>query len=406
MVKTINTQKWVQELLGHTVLLSLDLALLFCITFSGDYTIYGVPLFFIFWLIIFIIRRNFRLEKTEILGQIFILLTLLPILVQINKYSFEYYCGAYYAILYVNAIVFGTYVVERLLSDYPGSKLAQWLPAILLIFLGVLTEGSSGGGSRQSIIFGPNVYYRIVGVIFLLHLVIFQKYYTITIKKYQLWSLVTSFFVTVSALIITLYILFTTGSRGATIVGIVLLLSFLHTVLSIKIKWLKIASLGMLIYLVMLFLNSSFSASFFDSRAFWFYDRGASSGSIAARAGFLENFSSFFLEDNFLLGEGNSYLYSYPHNLYLDLLYNAGVFPFLVLVVFSAMYIVLLWKEKIPGNWKILTLIVLPIYLGSLVSGTLYDNYPVVSLILLLPIWMRNQVHTSSLREKIRRLDR
>ena len=398
MVKITNRQKWAQELLNGNAILSFDLMLLFCVTFSGDYKVHGIPIFFGFWLIIFIFRRNCRLEHAEILGQIFILLALMPLFIQVNKYSFEYFCGAYYVIFYVNVLVFGNHVVERLLSEHPGSELARWLPSISLICLGILTESSSGGGSRQSFIFGPNVYYRIIGIIFLLHLVTFQKYYTFNkyVSKYSVISLV----VTAVVLIITLYTLIETGSRGATIVGIFVLLSFSYTVLFIKTKWLKVASFVILSCLIIFFLNSDISESVFDSRAFWFYDRGTSSGSIEVRTGFMQNIESFFLEDNFWFGEGSRYLYSYPHNLYLDLLYNAGILPFLFLVVSSIRCIFLLWKEKIPRNWKILTIILLPIYFGSLVSGTLYDNYPIVSFILMFPIWIRNKIHTSSLKER------
>ena len=394
MTKIVNSQKWTQKLLEDIILLPLDLALLFCITFTGDYTIHGIPLFFVFWIIIFVFRRNFRLEKAEILGQIFIVLTFLPILFQFDKYSFAYYCGAYYAILYVNAIVFATHIIDRLLSETLGSKLVRWLPAISLLVLVGLTQILNGGGSRQSLVFGPNIFYRIIGITFLLHLVIFQKDYTS--NKSGIWISIASLFITIIFLNIALYVLIKTGSRGATIVGGILLFSFGYSLLFVKKKKLLIiAGIFLLLFINTLMMTSNFSSYFLDSRAFWFYDRGASSGSFQAREGFWGNLPSFFLEDNFLLGEGSNYLYYYPHNLYLDLLYNAGIFPCLILLIFTALYIILFLQGKVYGHWKILTIVMLPIYMGSLVSGTLYDNYSIISMIIMLPIWMLNPVRTS-----------
>lgn len=393
MVKVVNSQKWAQELLEDSILLPLDLVLIFCVSFSGDYAVAGVPLFFVFWLVIYVIRRNFKLGRAEFVAQILILFTFFPIILQADKYSIPYYFGAYYVILYTNVIVFSVNVVERLLSDSPGSKLARWLPAISLLFLGVLNQHFVEDSVRQSFLFGPNVYYRVIGVVFLLHFVLFQEDYTS--KNPKMWSSVNSLLVTIVSLNIALSIMIKTGSRGATIVGGFILLCFILSILAIKIKSLKIASLGVITCIIIFILNSAISSNISNSRAFWFYDRGSSSSSIATREGFLENLPSFFLKDNFLLGEGSSYLYYYPHNLYLDLLYNAGIIPFLILLVFTAIYIILFWKGKVHRNWKILTLVLSPIYIGSLVSGTLYDNYPVISMIILFPVLLLNHNRAS-----------
>lgn len=382
-----------KKILDDLILIPIDLILVFCATFSGEKTVYKIPIFFIFWLIIFILRRNFVLGKLEISLQVLSMIPLLPILIQFYKYNFAYYFAAIEVILYVNVIVFARHLIERLLSESPGAKLVRWLPVIALFLLGALTQYLSGDNSRQSFVFGPNVYYRIVAAIFFLHLIVFHESYTGKKEKISIFKLA----VTILAVIVTNYLLIKTGSRGAIIVGSLILLSFFYTVITIKSKVIKT---GILILIVLLFVLSLSSISpdiLSNNRAFWFYDRGASSSSISDRGEFIKQIPSFFLEDNFLLGEGSNYIYYYPHNLYVDLLFNGGIVPCLVLLASTFMYGIALWRWRVPRNWKFLTLILSPIYIGSLFSGTLYDNYAVISLIFIFPIWMLNQAHQKSL---------
>ena len=397
MLSTSKKQMLREKLLDDIILTIIDLILVFCATFSSEKTVYEIPVFFIFWLIIVVFRRNFILEKLEILVQVFSLVALLPILIQFYKYDFPYYFAAIEVILYVNVIIFANHLVNRLLSNSPGSKLVRWLPAILLFLLGVFTQRLSGDDPRQSLVFGPNVYYRIIGVIFLLHLILFYDSYAGTKEKTSIFNLG----VTILALMVAIYIMIKTGSRGAIIVGCFMLLSFIYTVISIKSKKIK---MGILIAIILVLLLNivlvlllnidliNFDKFLNENRSFWFYDRGASSSSISEREAFLKNTTSFFLKDDYLLGEGSDYIYAYPHNLYVDLLYNGGIFPCLVLLTNTVMYGIILWRWRIPHNWKILTLVLSPIYIGALFSGTLYNNYPVISLIIIFPIWMLNQV--------------
>ncbi|MGH8000303.1 MAG: O-antigen ligase family protein [Brasilonema sp.] len=401
MNKLVNSRKWAQQLLEDSILIPFDLALIFCITFSGEKTVSGVPIFLIFWLIIVILRRNFKLTRKEIFVQIFMGITFSPLLLQVYKYNFEYYFAAFSAILYVNALVFANDTLSRLLSDSPGAKLARWLPVILIIFLGILTLRFSGDSSRQSLIFGPNVYYRIIGVIILLQIVLFKKDY-INQDKSQMWYSITSLAVTLFSLSFAFFILLKTGSRGATLVGQFVLVYFYLSVISIKRKWLKITSLAIIGFLIVFIIYTAVSSLSSDYRGLWFYDRGSSSSSIKDRQGFLENLPSFFIKDNFLFGEGSEYLYSYPHNLYVDILYNSGIFPCLIVLTLTLVYLILFLKGKVNGNWNILTIVLfLPNYIGSLVSGTLYNNYPIISMIIMIPLWVQNQVGTSSDRNKI-----
>lgn len=390
--KTLNQDFW-----NNVIFLPIDLVLIFCSTFSGDNkTVYEIPLVLVLWTIVFVLRRNFILSQAEIFAQIFIFIALLPIFIQFYQYSFDYYFGAVSVILYVNIFVFAIHVIERSLSDSPGCKIVRWLPAITLIFLGVLSQQFSVNDPRQSFIFGPNIYYRIIATIFLLNLVLVHENYSSKKGKISILSLI----VTIFCLAIALSIMVKTGSRGATIVGIFMTLSFLYTILSIRLNWLKFAIIFIIFSLFAFAINSSFSKSIIDSRVFWFYDRGVSSTSIAVREGYWQNLTSFFLKDNFFFGEGSEYIYSYPHNIYLDLLYNGGFLPCVILIGFTAMYGIFLWKGKLNKNWKIITLVCSPIYIGSLFSGTLYDNYSIISIIFALPILIQNQIPTISIKNQ------
>ncbi|MBE9050162.1 hypothetical protein IQ243_07000 [Nostocales cyanobacterium LEGE 11386] len=387
MISGVQNKKHVnQDFLDNIILLPIDLALLFCATFSGQNKIlYDFPLFFVFWIIIFFLRRNLLLSSAEFLAQILIFLALLPIYIQFYKYNSDYYFGSIAIILYVNVLVFATQVIERLLSDSQSCKIVRWLPGISLIFMGILTQYFAGNDPRQSFIFGPNIYYRIIGSLFLLNLALVNETYSGRKQKTSIPSLI----VTIICLITALFIMLRTGSRGAIIIGIVMIFSFGYTVISMRLKWLKFATIALIFSLFAWLIQSSFSEYIFDSRAFWFYDRGVSSSSISTRQGFLQNLPSFFINDNYLLGEGSDYVYSYPHNIYLDLLYNGGFYPCLMLLVFTIFYIILLWQGKLNRTCKVLTLVCLPIYIGSLFSGTSYNNYSVISLIFMLPFWRK-----------------
>lgn len=155
MISGVQNKKHVnQDFLDNIILLPIDLALLFCATFSGQNKIlYDFPLFFVFWIIIFFLRRNLLLSSAEFLAQILIFLALLPIYIQFYKYNFDYYFGSIAIILYVNVLVFATQVIERLLSDSQSCKIVRWLPGISLIFMGILTQYFAGNDPRQSFIF-------------------------------------------------------------------------------------------------------------------------------------------------------------------------------------------------------------------------------------------------------------
>lgn len=383
-----------KNLINDLILLPFDLLLIFIATFSGEYKIsyfydIEIPLFLMAWIAIILVRRNLLISRREIYAQIIIFFFLLPILVQSYQYNLNYYLGISWIILYVNVIVFTYHLIKRLLRHQTGSKLVQWLPAIILILIGVLTQVVGGETSRISFIFGPNVYYRIIASVFLLHLVLFHERYSGIKHKIS----ISSFAVTLLCLIATLFIMIETGSRAATIISLVMIILFLFTVIKIKLKWLKFASLfGISLAAIWWHFKTDFFNVITDSRAFKFYDVGPTSASFAAREQYWQNLPSFFLNDNFLLGEGSNYLYSYPHNIYLDLLYNGGFFPALMLVMFTIIYGILLVQGKLNHYWKILTIIVLPIYIGSFFSGTSYDNYSVISLIFALPILNLSQV--------------
>jgi len=395
--KIWNKDNQLINLIDNIVFLPLDLALIFIATFAGEYkTIYDIPVFIIAWLAIITVRRNFVISQVEILAQVIIFFSLLPIIIQFNRYTFDYYFWTICIILYVNVLAFASDVIERLLSNRIGTKFVILLPGISLIFLGLITQRLSGSSPRISFVFGPNVYYRIIAVVFFLYLALAHKNYSKIKGKISISSLL----VTSLCLVSTLLIMVKTGSRGATIIGLLMILSFVYTLLKIKSLWLKLTSFVAILSMLGWFLINFILSSAADSRAFWFYDKGASSSSISERGGFWDNLPNFFLKDNYLFGEGSDYLYSYPHNIYLDLLYNGGFFPCLMLIIFSVLCGIYILQGKLQGSWKIIVIVFFPVFIGSFLSGTSYDNYSIVSLIFMLPIVIQHQVQVISNKKK------
>lgn len=372
-------------------LLIFDSVLIFCATFSGDFLIADImPAFFVFWLLI-LCRRGFKICKVELCVQIILLVIFFPNFLFFEKYSVIYYIASFFPCLYVNVIFFAIKVFPRfLIPSVPLPFIIVWSPSIVLLLLSLMGLVVNLDATRTSFIFGPNVFYRIIGILFLFQLLMLEERYMqakISVSK-RLLALLFSLISCLSAL----HLLIGTGSRGATILMVPVILLYLTSVLKTKDTRFKTFLFAFFLPLCLVIISQLFSLlmtsflSFTSRRSFTFVDVGQESNAISSRYDFLRNFIPFFETDNFLFGEGSSYKYSYPHNLYLDALYNSGIFPFMILVLFTVLFVFMLYRYRLSPGWKAVVILSVPIYIGSLVSGTIYDNYPIISLILVLPI--------------------
>jgi O-antigen ligase len=77
-----------------------------------------------------------------------------------------------------------------------------------------------------------------------------------------------------------------------------------------------------------------------------------------------------------------TYAGDYPHNLYLDAFFSSGVFTFLGIIIASIKYLHLLISQSQDKALHAMLISFIPIYIGSLFSGTLYNNYSILAVMI------------------------
>lgn len=446
MFKKINDKNTVNSLV-----LFVDIILSFCITFVGDYEVFHVPFIFILWIIL-ILRKRFRFKKLELKLQAILALIFLPIVIRPDNYIHSYYIAFIYPALYVNVVYFIVDIINRLNTLKIELVILKWLCFFVWIILFLITLGLNS--QRNSLFFGPNIYYRILGVMSISYLISSAKIASNNIKSRKIvlpYQLVIDRFLELTVTIVSILCLLKTGSRGGFLVSFIIIFVFIFNVFktnlllfkklkkkSIIISYLFVIASTFTFVIIILqsssyqFINSRFLLDFSESRTvqraigLGLNDKDIANNSSNTRAFFLELMPDFLKKQNIFLGEGTFYIEKvtdgnlfYPHNLYLDLLYNSGVFLAALFIIFSAIYFLLIFKwlyllsifplsvEKSTNSLKgknnchlILTLIFLPVYVGTLFSGTLYDNYSVLSVIICIPVMEFNSSKNIGLQNK------
>ena len=159
-------------------------ALIFSLLFVGDYTILGMPLYFILYPInlIFRVECNIQYTYREFILQ-FLLLSFFYINLFFEISNFEFYSfSIIILILSVNILpTFHFFIVNQYSFN---SKIS----IILLFFIFVLNLFSiTKSGNfflRNSYIFGPNIFYRIISYLFSLSILPFYFKLKKINKKY------------------------------------------------------------------------------------------------------------------------------------------------------------------------------------------------------------------------------
>jgi hypothetical protein len=385
-----------------TVLLVFDLLLLFSITFIGDYNISGFPLFFLIWLVL-LMRRKFSIGKIELIAQILTLALFLPTFIRPSLYLPIYYVSSIFPALYINAIYFGKQLFYRLRKNLQPT---QYMKTIILVLFLTLAYATVGLDSvRQSILFGPNVYYRAIGFFAVFYTYLFKE----TLKKTSGKRFSFSYSYDLLALFIVLgtsfFCLLRTNSRGSVFVILFLFLLTINMVIQ-KNK----ESLYKSVYVFLTFIFTltfiffepflsvfhkliSNSMSQISKSRISDFSFATQESSFGIRQYFFHNLPEYFSNHNFMFGEGNYYIVSinskdlfYPHNLYLDLLYNQGLYTLVIFMTASLFCAVSLLNGEVSTSLSSVATTLIPIYLGSQFSGTLYDNYSVLAVIILIPL--------------------
>jgi hypothetical protein len=185
----------------------------------------------------------------------------------------------------------------------------------------------------------------------------------------------------------TLFFCIKTGSRGALVVFFCIFMlasnAFLMAIKSTYYRTIVIL-LMVLLSAVLAFLYTFATdvleqSHLLDSRAFMM-----GGASVDERAIFYSELLQFIEGDHLLFGQGMNYTYAgdYPHNLYLDAFFSSGVFTFLGIIIASIKYLHLLISQSQDKALHAMLISFIPIYIGSLFSGTLYNNYSILAVMI------------------------
>ena len=334
-----------------------DVIIFIAMTFVGNYFFYDIPAFYIVWLALVLYRyvTGLTYTKIEYGSQLTAAIILFPIILS-NVTAPSLYTNTFFmVIMYINVMP----ILSRVLSIRHIVNPA-WL--IIIVLLPISLLNISSGIGRNSIVFGPNVLYRIYGVCFLLGFLIETRKGKIILGK---------LFIVLAALFINIM---ATGSRGGFLVFILCLGYVLFILRNKKAVLLSLCfTLGVIVLALVIYWDV---VEVFIWRLIYF---DPSNNSEAGRLYYYAQLSKFFDEGviNLIFGLGdNNHIYKfYPHNLLLETLVFNGLYT-----LFLVLSLMLLWFYSIISKYKQLGLIIfLPILLGSLLSGSMFDNYTFVS---------------------------
>lgn len=335
--------------------------LLLLFAFVGNAQIFNldISLFFILPPLIILTISNIKpLNVTRTLLLLIIVFCLLTI--HILTFTKEVIYFPLYVLWPLKAIIL--IILFAYTSHYPwplGNTLLFFIMTVILIMIGKIEEG------RLVSLFGPNMLYRIFGMLL---------FFTLLNTQFSTNRFLVSFFYLLS-LVVALYGLILTGSSGAIIVMLMIIAIYAS------------AKIHNLYYLVSMLLVSVFACYLLvlsQTSEFVVVLRIAHKlANIEASTrlvGWLEIMSHSFS----ILGARHSdfwsiwsYGYMYPHNLIVELYGFYGLFG-VIMIGFLLVNLRYLFQEAIRAN--IFAMSGLVIFLGSMFSGDLSDNYGALGL--------------------------
>jgi hypothetical protein len=384
------------NLLGY-LLLGMDSLLIFYLTFIAYHSIAGIP-FFIFGWVILLIRRSFAISKGELATQLITILLFIPVLIDPLKYvwrttdselaelgqtwnNWSYFWGAITTILYINIVPFYLNFFKRIFDNAKNQEICKYVLLLLSTMFFIVAILSAD--QRIYFVFGPNILYRIVGIVAAFKVSLF--YNKLKCRKSSLNFLDTA--TSIAVLLMTLFFCIKTGSRGALVVfSWISMLAFNAFLTAIKSRYYRTIVILLMVMLsaVLAFLYTFVTdvleqSHLLDSRAFM-----VGGESVDERASFYSDLLHFIEGNDLLFGRGMNYTYAgdYPHNLYLDAFLSSGVFTFLGVIIASIKYLHLLISQSQDKPLHAMLISFTPMYIGSLFSGTLYNNYSILAVMI------------------------
>ncbi|MEY8216684.1 MAG: hypothetical protein RPR97_19635 [Colwellia sp.] len=340
------------------ILCTLEFGLIIATFFVGNFFVGEIPAFVIVWLGVLLYRAivGVPFSTTEIKGQVILFIIILPLLIWgIYKQDTYYYC--FYQLVFAFSCL---PLINKSLAN-------KYFPYVAILFILFFTFGLVFlGAGRGGFIFGPNILYRIFGVLYM------SLFISILIRGID-WKWAN--LILLSSYILVFIGLVATGSRGATIILLlctIVLVIYLKNKLSLM-KFIVLFSVP-LVFLLYLYMDDIVGVMgrllFFDvnngsetvrldmfSRLFVFFSDSTSKEILFG----LGNLNRIFAEEGY-----------YPHNLLVELIVYHGLIYFTVFMLFF-LYTAFIFCKKTEANVSLL--IFLPIVIGCQFSGNLTDNY-------------------------------
>lgn len=336
--------------------------LLFLLVFSGNGTVLGIELFFVFFsgaVILVLIYGNTNIGKKNLI----IFLPMFALFIISFPISIEVDYSDSYILWPVKALLLLTYVA--FVKKVSFGRYFLFFLSLFLLFILPFIEFSDSG--RMYAIFGPNILYRIFA---------FSLCYSI-LALYDK-SITANFFSKSLCLIIfsgsALGIAFA-GSVGGIVTIIVLIMFFSPR------KFGYFSS----VFVLTMWYFSEFIFGLFDINILLLNRLLSKSASITESSRFvgwsdlisLSNFPYFTSYEAF--SSVWTYEFYYPHNIFLELFLFFGLFGAL-LAFFLIRALIASFKRKDGSVNNFIKLLFLVTFTGSLFSGELSDNFAVISL--------------------------
>lgn len=329
---------------------NITIPMLFSLIFIGDYNLGGIQ---VGWIILLLIYTYLMiLEKSSrklILSTTILISALALFFIKMYSYFDEKYIS--YTFLMAGSIMPSYYLIRNIKVS-PGKGHICVLMMLMFFVLGVIIKGDRG------FIFGPNILYRVI--IFLYVMALLVRYQSCK----SVYILLLAIFVGSGLLI--------NGSRGGILVFVVV--NFLLLLKNYKAISLTIAALSLF------FVSQTAMLTSVLPRAITFVDMQGSN-SISDRISVYTTLPEVLSANPLGLGNAGfvttfSYI-KYPHNQILEFMIYFGWIG----VAFALYLMWSIFKIKNESNHFIIAVL---LFLPILFSGTLFDNYGIISILIAL----------------------
>lgn len=347
------------------IIAAADLLIFLALTFVGDHSIGAFPSFLIVWIVLLIYRliTGLEISKEELKLQQIVFIIFSPYLI-LGAFQLDpYYFGFLQIVLYINVFQ----VLFRFLACRNAANVILYF-FVFLTSVVILFGGGARLSSNEVFIFGPNIMYRIYGLLF------FAFYYAVIMKTERKGSSLLIVF------LMSFVCLISTGSRGGTLI-------LLMEMIAVAIYFRKNT-------IVKYFVYALISVFFYYIIQYWelisellgrsvFID--VTSASENTRLSMLDGFIKFLQTEpmgTLLFGLGNNNHYYpnyYPHNIIIESIVYHGLFFLTFMIIAATSFIKKLLIKR--NEMRVLLLIFSPIFIGAMVSGYLLDNFTIISLV-------------------------